>query len=71
MDRSFERELGLNAGRETTELGQGGPISGFPDSDLERERGRDRDLERVAKRCDRQPEVERGGAETGRRSVTG
>jgi hypothetical protein len=31
MDRrSFERELGTNAGRETTELGQGGPISGFP-----------------------------------------
>ena len=30
MDRSFERELGPNAGRETTELGQGGPVSGFP-----------------------------------------
>jgi hypothetical protein len=28
--QSFECELGPNAGRETTELGQGGPISGFP-----------------------------------------
>jgi hypothetical protein len=37
---------------------------------LERERGRDRDLERVAKRCDRPPEVERGMTECGRRSVT-
>jgi hypothetical protein len=70
MDRSFERELGPNAGRETTELGQGGPISGFPDGDLERERGRDRDLKWVARRRDRQPEVERGEAECGRRSVT-
>jgi hypothetical protein len=56
--------------RLTTELGQGGAISGFPDGDLERERGRDRDPERVERGCDRQPEDERGGAETGRRSVT-
>ena len=42
----------------------------FQSSDPHRERGRDRDPERVERGCDRQPEDERGGAETGRRSVT-
>jgi hypothetical protein len=60
------RECGKGGDRN----GTGGTPFGLSIGDLQREGGRDRDLERVAKRCDRPPGDERGMSETGRRSVT-
>ena len=50
--------------------GTGRSHFGLSCGDPQRERGRDRDPERVARGCDCPQEDERGGAETGRRSVT-
>jgi hypothetical protein len=46
------------------------PFARSKSSDPQHEGDRDRGLEWVKRRCDRQPEDERGDAERGRRSVT-
>src|ERR1700691_5118944 len=66
----LERELGPKCGEGDDRNGTGRTPFGLSIGDPQREGGRDRDLERVAKRCDRPPGDGRGGSETGRRSVT-